>query len=176
MNQNGQWSNSPTDCAAYSRRQRQALAFKVGHENDGRNGKVRNNRTPSAPPNMADCDWIILCDYAFPAQHGKLCLIGIFDTLFAKQVPVTHPRSAIGFSIIGEPGEHVASKLEIISPTGEVLSKAEMAFDLPDQGSAFIHIDVYGLTLKDFGRHALQMDLGDGHPKSAWFTLRKIEG
>jgi hypothetical protein len=126
---------------------------------------------------MAECDWIILCDYAFPSMHGKLGLIGIFDTIYAKALPVTHPRAAIGFAIIGEPGERVQPKLEIISPMGKVLATAKLgSIELPNQGGAFAHVDLAGLKLSDWGRHAIQIDLGDDVSKSAWFTLRKIEG
>lgn len=120
---------------------------------------------------MADCDWIILCDYAFQATHGKLGLIGIFDMMFAPAVPITYPRVFIGFSIIGEPGEKGDAKLEIIGPTGQVVSSAKASFTLPDVGSAFGGLEVQGLPLTEFGRYAVQIDLGETVPKVAWFTL-----
>ena len=110
-------------------------------------------------------------------MHGKLCLIGTLDTIYAKGVPVHHPRAAIGVAILGEPGEKVQPTLEIISPTGKVIAKRTLPpMDLPNQGAAFAHIDLVNLPLTEWGRHALQIDFGDGLPKSAWFTLRKIEG
>ena len=125
---------------------------------------------------MAECDWIILCDYAFPDMRGKLCLIGAFDVIFAPNVPVKHERAAIGFSIVGEPGERVQMKLDIIGPTGQVVMKAPpQTFTLPDSGGAQGQIDVRNLVLKDFGRHAIQIDLGEGAPRSAWFTLRPTQ-
>lgn len=124
---------------------------------------------------MADSDWIILCDYAFPAMHGKLCMIGIFDTIFSNAVPVTHSRAAIGFNIIGEPGEEVPMTLQIISPSGEVVQSWPIKFVLPDAGSAFAHVEIQNLELKEFGRHAIQLDVSGGTPKVAWFTLRKLQ-
>lgn len=123
---------------------------------------------------MAECDWIVLCDYAFPAMHGKLCMIGVFDTLYVKtEPPVTHPHAAIGFSVVGEPGELVQAQLEIIGPSGGSLAKARVNFVLPDAGSAQGHIVIKNLRVTELGRHAIQMDFGDGAPKSAWFTLRQ---
>lgn len=121
---------------------------------------------------MAECDWIILCDYAFPALRGKLCMIGVFDAIYAKETPFVHPRAAIGFSVLGEPGENVDAKLEVIGPSGATLAKAQVKFVLPDTGSVQVHIEIHNLKLMELGRHAIQMDLGDGSPKSAWFTLR----
>lgn len=124
---------------------------------------------------MADCDWIVLCDYAFPAQNGKLCLIGIFDLLGVPSVPYQHDRAAICFSVIGEPGEHVHLKLDIIGPTGQhVIPTFEQTVTLPDAGGAQGNIELRGLKLKDFGRHAIQLDLGEGVPKTAWFTLKEL--
>ena len=123
---------------------------------------------------MADCDWIILCDYAFPAMHGKLCMIGVFDVILATKSPAKHPRLAIGFSVIGEPGETGTIKLEIIAPTAKVIAEAEANFTLPDAGSAQAHLEIPNLVLPEFGRYAIQIDLGDNLPKVAWFTLKQL--
>jgi|SRR5438093_9486014 len=120
---------------------------------------------------MAECDWVLLCDYAFPDLRGKLCIIGVFDTIFAKDLPTRHERAAIAFSIIGEPGEALRIKLEIIGPSGKVIAKAHVEAMLPDAGGAQGHIEIRQLVLEEYGRHAIQIDTGDGVPKAAWFTL-----
>lgn len=120
---------------------------------------------------MADCEWIIVCDYAFPAMQSKLCMIGIFDIMFAPAVPFNHEKIFIGFNLVGEPGEKGETKLEIIAPTGTVISSAKGVFTLPDTGSAFGAMQVVNLELPEFGRYAIQIDLGESVPKQAWFTL-----
>jgi hypothetical protein len=120
---------------------------------------------------MAECEWILLCDYAFVVMPGKVSAVGIFDTIFAHGVPTIHPQAFVVFNVLGEPGEHVAATLEIIGPTGKTLAKAEVKATLPDSGGAQTFVALKDLTLAEFGRHALQVDFGDGHPKSAWFTL-----
>lgn len=116
-----------------------------------------------------------MCDYAFPAQHGKLCMVGIFDVIFVQDVPRTHPSAAIGFSIMGEPGEQVQMKLEIIGPSGAVLFTVEPDFVLPDAGNAFGHMPLPPLQLKEFGRYAIQIDVGSGAPKAAWFSVKELK-
>jgi hypothetical protein len=124
---------------------------------------------------MADCEWIILCDHAFPDWRGKLSLIGVFDAINAVSVPATHERASIGFAIIGEPGEELGLTLEIIGPTGKVILKAEIpTTTLPESGAGFGQLDLRNLVLTDFGRHAIQINLGDGATKAAWFTLRQV--
>ena len=123
---------------------------------------------------MADCESIILCDHAFRALPDKLCLIGIFDTIFTANIPTEHPKTAIGFTLVGEPGESGEAKLEIIGPTGAVLAKATVPFTLADAGSAQGLIEIPRLVLKEFGRYAIQIDLGETVPKQAWFTLKQL--
>lgn len=124
---------------------------------------------------MAECEWIALCDYAFQGQHGKLGLIGIFDVILTRRAaPITHPRASIGFNVFGEPGERVQMALEIIGPSGQPLVKANADLTLPDAGSAHAHIDLQDLLLPEFGRYAIQIDLGEGIPKTAWFTLKQL--
>jgi hypothetical protein len=106
-------------------------------------------------------------------MHGKLCLIGVFDIIFSPNVPVRHPRIAIGFNLTGEPGESGPVKLEIIGPTGQVVARAEAQFALPDTGSAQANLELPGLVLPEFGRYAVQVDTGEGVPKVAWITLKQ---
>lgn len=110
---------------------------------------------------MVDCDWIILCDYALQAAPGKLCMIGVFDIILTRSLPARHPRAAIGFSITGEPGESGDIKLEIIGPTGQIVMTASTPFTLPDSGSAQVHLEIANLVLTEWGRHAIQIDLGE---------------
>ena len=56
---------------------------------------------------MAECDWAILCDYAFQDIGRKTCLIGVFDRIFALTVPTVLVQAAIGLKLLGTPGEQV---------------------------------------------------------------------
>src|SRR4051812_42703894 len=123
---------------------------------------------------MADCDWVILCDYAFIAVPNKLSMIGVFDTIFSHEVPVTHQHAAVGFSIIGEPGETGQMKLEIIDPNGQPITQGGGNFTLPDSGSGYASLEFWNLVLPEFGRYAIQIDLGEHVPKVAWFTLKQV--
>lgn len=122
---------------------------------------------------MAECEWIVLCDYAFVAAPSKVSVIGLFDVIYASDVPATHERAFIAFNILGEPGERVTVNLEIIGPTATTIAKAQAKAVLPDSGGAKAFLELRGMKLTAFGRHAIQVDLGDGQPKSAWFTLQQ---
>jgi hypothetical protein len=122
---------------------------------------------------MADCEWIVLCDYAFRGANGKMCLIGLFDTIYAPRLPALHDRAFVVASFIGEPGEAIDLTVEIIDPTGRVLvGPFTQKGVLPDAGSAQAQFELRGLELKEWGRHAIQVTPSGGSlPKQAWFSL-----
>ena len=95
---------------------------------------------------MAECEWILLCDYAFLAEPSKVSVIGMFDVIYAQRVPATHDRAFIAFNILGEPGERVPVKLEIIGPSGNTIATATAIAVLPDSGGAksFVELRQFG--------------------------------
>ncbi len=44
---------------------------------------------------MVEVDYMHICDYAFPAQGGKACIIGIFDRIHATSFPTVHPQMSV---------------------------------------------------------------------------------
>ena len=123
---------------------------------------------------MADCEWLILCDSAFHGEHRKLSLIGIFNTVFAPDTPATHLKSALGFGLVGEPGERVKGKIEILSPTSITILEATFETVMPDDGSASHKMELPPLQFPEFGQYAIQLDIGNGQPPtSAWFAVKR---
>lgn len=122
---------------------------------------------------MAECEWLILCDYAFQAERGKLCLIGIFDRVFATSVPTKHHMAAVAFLLVGEPKEKVALKLEIVRPTGGSLLSLEMESQLGDTGVSRGNIGIGDLLLPDFGNYALQIYANEALIKTSTFTVQQ---
>ena len=95
-----------------------------------------------------------------------MCLIGIFDKIWATKTPATHAQAVIAFSLVGEPGEQISLKLQIIRPTGAVLNTFENKIVLPDTGSIRSSFEIRNMILPDFGPYAIQVDLGEGPPKA----------
>jgi hypothetical protein len=59
---------------------------------------------------MARCDWAIVCDYAFLDDNRKMCMVGVFDRIFATAVPAVHHQASFVLKLIGEPSTHTAGK------------------------------------------------------------------
>lgn len=74
----------------------------------------------------------VVCDAATD-YHGKLCLLGTFDTIFTRQLPAVHPSCAIVLRIVFsrvEEGNH-RIKIDFVDEDGKpVMRGIESAFDL----------------------------------------------
>lgn len=122
---------------------------------------------------MADIDWAVMCDYAFQDSSRKTCLIGIFDRVFAPAVPVALTRASLAVKVIGEPKENARVRIEIVRPTGGVLTTLQADVELGDNGASEIQASIEGLPLPDWGLYAINFYIGDGPPKTIGITVSK---
>ena len=78
----------------------------------------------------------VLCDAATD-DHGKLNLLGAFDTIYAPQMPAFHPQCAVALRVTFQPGDEGTRKLSlnIINADGRsILQVPDMPVEvaLPD--------------------------------------------
>ena len=86
---------------------------------------------------MADVKYVHICDYAFTAQGGKPCIIGVFSEVSAPFFPYTHPSMAIALQIQGLPLEVILVRIELAGP-GQLLVEAEANVTTGTSGGAFL--------------------------------------
>ena len=78
----------------------------------------------------------ILCDAA-TEDHGKLNLLGAFDTIYAPQLPAVHPQCAVALRVTfssGDEGQHKL-KLNFVNADGHSIMppiEIPVAVALPD--------------------------------------------
>ena len=120
---------------------------------------------------MAECDWAILCDYAFLDVGRKICLIGVFDRIFTNAVPSTHHQSALAMKFVGDPSEHIVFRIEIVRPTGGQLIKFEGTVDLGDTGTSEMQFGIAGLPIPDFGLYSFNIFIADALAKTVGFLV-----
>lgn len=63
-------------------------------------------------------EFILLCDYAFIGEGGKLCVIGKFETVFVRDLPSAHPEMFIVAHFTGEANTVHELRLQITDPSG----------------------------------------------------------
>jgi|SRR5678816_2060314 hypothetical protein len=122
---------------------------------------------------MADCDWMILCNYAFRDEGKRTCLIGTFDRIFVKNVPTMRSSMALAFKLIGDPDERVLFKMQLIRPTGGELAQMGGETRLSDLGTNEINLNFAGVQLPDFGIYAFNLLINDQLVRAATFTVSK---
>lgn len=124
---------------------------------------------------MAECEWVILCDYAFAAQGNKLCMVGVFDNISTASVPQVHLMAAIGFSLIGESGETVDLQVQVVRPTGGVLQRLGGPTDLGPAGVTRGSVTLQGMVLPDFGSYAIEIYDGEELLRSTTFVVKRLD-
>lgn len=122
---------------------------------------------------MSECDWAILCDYAFLDVGRKMCLIGIFDKIYANNVPSALHQCSLAIKLLGHPKEEIQFRIEIIRPTGGQLAQFEGTATAGDSGVAELQVGMAGLPLPDFGTYGFSIHSGDQLLKTATATVMK---
>jgi hypothetical protein len=122
---------------------------------------------------MAECDWAILCDYAFLDLNRKMCLIGAFDRVFAASVPAGVPQAAVAMKILGDPGENVAFRLEVMRPSSGQLITAQGSTTVGDSGTADVQFNIVGLPLPDYGVYSINVYVNNALSRTVSFQVMR---
>jgi hypothetical protein len=129
------------------------------------------NPTTQGERSMAECDWAILCDYAFMDSANKMCMIGVFDRVFAPAVPSALRQSSISMKMLGNPGENLSFRVEISRPSGGQLASVQGALVVPDTGSADVQFNLAELPLPDFGPYSVNVFVNNELSRVATFVV-----
>lgn len=120
---------------------------------------------------MAECDWAILCDYAFLDSNKKQCVIGAFDRIIAPNVPVVLPRASVAVKILGNPHENVRFRLEVIRPSGTRLLGADGNALIAESGTADVQFNLVNTSLPDHGVYSINIYVNDELSKPVTFQV-----
>ncbi|UCE98961.1 MAG: hypothetical protein JSV82_07205 [Planctomycetota bacterium] len=123
----------------------------------------------------------LLCDCATDSQ-GKLNVLGAFDSIYAKQVPVVYPACTIAarirFSKIEE-GQH-SIRINVIDEDGrEVAPRLEnkisvKAPDGVDSSVVNLILNLQRLKLEDYGEYRIDLAIDNRLEGSLPFSVRKV--
>jgi hypothetical protein len=122
----------------------------------------------------------LLCDAA-TEQQGKLNVLGAFDNIWTRQLPVKHPQCSIATRIRFEKiedGNH-SVKIQIVDDDGKNIGpKPEGNISVRtgpglDSSVANLILNIQGLEFKQYGRY--QVDLAIDGQLQASLPLRVAE-
>ncbi len=124
-----------------------------------------------------------LADAANTSKDGKLNLMGLFDTLFAGAMPVTHPSMQLVLRIRAEPSETDRQhELEIrcMDEDGQELFKVAGEFSVqgaPGKAATFNHVvGISNLTFQKFGGYTLPIFINRDLKRTVELEVVKAEG
>lgn len=124
----------------------------------------------------------LLCDAATD-DHGKLNLLGAFDTICSAQMPVVHPQCAVALRLTftsGDEGEHQL-KLAIVDADGQGLLapiEVPVTVALPDDthfGSRNFIFNLQQLRFEAPGLYAVDVMLDGEQAASVPLQVRLLE-
>ncbi len=106
---------------------------------------------------MAEVDYMHICDYSFPAEGGKPCIIGIFERITATAFPCHHPVMCIAIQFRGQAHEVIPLVIELRPPAGDAIARAEGSATAGAEGGAFVNLNLVNLRFPEPGRYAVQV-------------------
>ncbi|HEX4349624.1 MAG TPA: hypothetical protein VH251_04530 [Verrucomicrobiae bacterium] len=125
----------------------------------------------------------VLCDAATD-DHGKLNLLGAFDTIYAPQMPAFHPQCAVALRVTFQPGDEGTRKLSlnIINADGRsILQVPDMPVEvvLPDDAHFLTRnsiVNIQQLKFDEPGLYSVDVRLDNESVASVPLLVRQMAG
>ncbi|MGO9586372.1 MAG: DUF6941 family protein [Limisphaerales bacterium] len=123
----------------------------------------------------------ILCDAA-TEDHGKLNLLGAFDTIYTPQLPAVHPQCAVALRVTFNPGDEGAHKLKLnfvnadghsIMPPIEIPVKVALPEDIHFVTRNFI-VNIQQLKFTEFGLYSVDVRLDEKSQTSIPLSVKNL--
>ena len=113
-----------------------------------------------------------LCDSAAD-YNGKLCILGAFDTIQARQLPTVHPSCSVALRFLLREGDRGPHKIEVglIDPDGrQLLPKGPIGIEImvpPLPGQSFFMssncvLNLQGLTFPTASQYSFDVSVDGG--------------
>jgi hypothetical protein len=124
----------------------------------------------------------LLADAANVSREGKLNVLGIFDTVYARTFPVAHAQMQLVVRFEGdaaEGGSTCAFEVQLVAPDGGVQARVPVTMSVPrPETGERVRVD-HILTFANVGfqqpgRYALRIVLADGTETSVPLRLEHV--
>ncbi len=124
----------------------------------------------------------VLCDAATD-YHGKLNILGTFDSIWTKQIPAAHPLCAVALRLRFlkiEEGEHKI-KISIVDEDGKAVVKpVEANISVLFKNTPLTSIstnmilNLQGLKFENYGEYSVDLAIDGRHEASLPIHINKI--
>ncbi len=96
---------------------------------------------------------IALADYALTAEDKKLSVMGIFDKVFVRKLPASHPRLSFVVTLVGEPRSEEKLVMKVVAPSNKDVFKADANIRVGDNGKANMISNFEGFPFQEVGSY-----------------------
>lgn len=128
-----------------------------------------------------EIEFAVIADYATTTSDNKLVIGGIFDTVYAPDMPAQHPVMALALRIRAHPGETGTHQVTVrlVDPDGnEVIQPLEApveigAGDPLEGGTADLVLTLNGVPFETFGRHSYDIFVDGRFEKGVTLSVRR---
>lgn len=122
-----------------------------------------------------------LCDFAAD-YNGKLTVVGVFDSIYARQMPAVHAHCCIAVKLRFEKIEEGAKKLRLSISDDDgkaVLPPIELAIQVAMPADAHTNAiqvvaNIGGMKIESFGEYSIDLALDSRHEASIPLFVRQM--
>jgi len=120
-------------------------------------------------------EWIHVCDNAFRDESGKMCLVGMFDSLYSQQAPGRLPIFSVAIGLTGGEGQYDIG-IQVLSPSGKELNMKMPPVELPEPSvKARAAVRITSFPFEEFGTYTFRVLLADKPIAFPNHTLAHVE-
>ena len=125
---------------------------------------------------------LALADFAAD-YGGKLSVIGMFDTIFARQMPAVHPHCCLAVKLRFDKDEEGAKRLrlvicdddgKLVLPAMEIPIQVAMPPDAPTNTIQVV-ANIGGMKFDAFGEYCIDLELDGRHEGSSPLYIRQMK-
>ncbi|WP_414664089.1 DUF6941 family protein [Horticoccus sp. 23ND18S-11] len=125
---------------------------------------------------------LALADFAAD-YGGKLSVIGIFDTIFARQMPAVHPHCCLAVKLRFDKDEEGPKRLrlaicdddgKLVLPAMEIPIQVAMPPDAPTNTIQVV-ANIGGMKIESFGEYSIDLELDGRHEGSSPLYARQMK-
>lgn len=125
---------------------------------------------------------LALADFAAD-YGGKLSVVGMFDSIFARQMPAVHPHCCLAVKLRFDKEEEGQKRLRLVICDDDgklVLPAMEIPIQVtmpPDAESNTIQVvaNIAGMKLESFGEYSIDLELDGRHEGSSPLFARQMK-
>ena len=125
---------------------------------------------------------LALADFAAD-YGGKLSVVGIFDTIFARQMPAVHAHCCLAVKLRFDKDEEGARRLRLaicdddgrlVLPAMEIPIQVTMPPDAPTNTIQVV-ANIGGMKIESFGEYSIDLELDGRHEGSSPLYVRQMK-